>query len=63
MAENIDNGELTEIFRRQAELCKSLADAKRIHSALLTAKGAHNSSLAADAAKRAREELAWAAGH
>ena len=30
MAENIDSGELNEIFRRQAELCKSLADAKRL---------------------------------
>ena len=30
MAENIDNGELAEVFRRQAELCKSLADAKRL---------------------------------
>jgi len=46
-----------------AERRQSLEDAKRIHSALLTAKGAHNSSLAADAAKRAREQLAWAAGH
>ncbi|MDM8000469.1 MAG: metalloregulator ArsR/SmtB family transcription factor [Dehalococcoidia bacterium] len=25
-----DSGELAEIFRRQAELCKSLADAKRL---------------------------------
>ncbi len=30
MAKNIDNHELTEIFRRQAELCKSLADPKRL---------------------------------
>ena len=30
MRKNTDNGELTEIFRRQAELCKSLADAKRL---------------------------------
>ena len=30
MAKNIDNQELTEIFRRQAELCKSLADPKRL---------------------------------
>ena len=30
MAENTDNGELAEIFRRQAELCKSLADPKRL---------------------------------
>lgn len=30
MAESIENGELTEVFRRQAELCKSLADAKRL---------------------------------
>jgi len=27
---NTENGELTEIFRRQADLCKSLADAKRL---------------------------------
>jgi len=30
LAKNIDNQELTEIFRRQAELCKSLADPKRL---------------------------------
>jgi DNA-binding transcriptional ArsR family regulator len=30
LAKNIDNEELTEIFRRQAELCKSLADPKRL---------------------------------
>ena len=30
MAENTDNEKLTEIFRRQAELCKSLADPKRL---------------------------------
>lgn len=30
MADNLDDGELTEIFRRQAELCKSLADPKRL---------------------------------
>ena len=30
MADHAGNGELTEIFRRQAELCKSLADPKRL---------------------------------
>lgn len=30
MTENMDNEELTEVFRRQAELCKSLADTKRL---------------------------------
>lgn len=30
MTNNTDTGELTEIFRRQAELCKSLADPKRL---------------------------------
>jgi ArsR family transcriptional regulator, virulence genes transcriptional regulator len=30
LAGNMDNEELTEIFRRQAELCKSLADTKRL---------------------------------
>ena len=30
MARNIDNEEMTEIFRRQAELCKSLSDPKRL---------------------------------
>ena len=44
-----------------AEHRQSLSEAKRIHSVLIAAKGAHNGSLAADAAKRARELLAWAA--
>ncbi len=43
-----------------ADRRQSLADARRIHDALLAAKGAHNNSLAADAATRARERLAWA---
>ena len=30
MARNTDEAELTEIFRRQAELCKSLSDPKRL---------------------------------
>ena len=30
MARSSDSAELTEIFRRQAELCKSLADPKRL---------------------------------
>ena len=30
MAKKTGNGEMTEIFRRQAELCKSLADPKRL---------------------------------
>ena len=30
MSKKTDNEELTEIFRRQAELCKSLADPKRL---------------------------------
>ena len=30
MTRNTDEAELTEIFRRQADLCKSLADPKRL---------------------------------
>ena len=30
MSDNAENGETMEIFRRQAELCKSLADPKRL---------------------------------
>ncbi|MBN2100105.1 MAG: winged helix-turn-helix transcriptional regulator [Dehalococcoidia bacterium] len=30
MAKETDNGGLTEVYRRQAELCKSLADPKRL---------------------------------
>ncbi len=30
MARSSDSAELTELFRRQAELCKSLADPKRL---------------------------------
>jgi DNA-binding transcriptional ArsR family regulator len=30
LTKNTDNEELTEVFRRQAELCKSLADPKRL---------------------------------
>jgi len=30
LAKNTDHAEMTEIFRRQAELCKSLSDPKRL---------------------------------
>ncbi len=38
---------------------KALADAERIYKALVTAKGVHNTSLAADAYDRAKKLLSW----